>query len=112
MRRMVVVLVLVLVATIWPGMNGIALGSATMSAAAARSLQADFNNDGFADLAVAAPFEALGTIVEAGAVTVLYGTATGLTGIGSQLFTQDTPGVGSNAEDFDRFGSVLAASGP
>jgi hypothetical protein len=36
---------------------------------------------------------------------------TGLTGAGSQTFTQNSPGVGSTAEEFDSFGFALAASG-
>jgi hypothetical protein len=69
----------------------------------------DFDNDGFADLAVGAPFESIGSIVNAGAVNVLYGTAAGLTGSGSQTFTQNSPGVGSIAEEFDSFGDALGA---
>jgi FG-GAP repeat len=53
--------------------------------------------------------EDVGAVVDAGAVNVLYGTAGGLSGGGSQLFTQDSPGVGSSAETEDSFGQVLAA---
>jgi hypothetical protein len=42
---------------------------------------------------------------------VLYGTPTGLTGSGSQTFTQNSPGVGSTAEGRDLFGFALAAVG-
>ena len=42
---------------------------------------------------------------------MLYGTPAGLTGTGSQTFTQDSPGVGSTAEEDDLFGFALAASG-
>src|SRR6266540_3178625 len=69
----------------------------------------DFNNDGRTDLAVAVLFEDVGTIVDAGAVTVLYGSAAGLTGTGSQQFTQDTPGIVGAAETDDGFGEALAA---
>jgi len=65
----------------------------------------DFNNDGFADLAVGAPFENLGGAEAAGAVSVLYGSASGLTASGGQLFTQ----VGGAVEDGDFFGFALAA---
>jgi FG-GAP repeat len=79
--------------------------------ASAESLQADlnadFSNDGFADLAVGAPGESIGSIVNAGAVNVLYGSATGSTGTGSQFFTQNTAGVGSTAEAGDTFGNAL-----
>jgi hypothetical protein len=73
---------------------------------------ADFNNDTFADLAVGVPFEAVGTIQGAGAVNVLLGSAGLLAGVGSQLFTQNSPGVGSAAEPDDLFGEALAGSGP
>jgi FG-GAP repeat len=65
----------------------------------------DFNHDGFADLAAGAPFEDVGSASNAGAVSVLYGSVGGLTTSGGRLFTQ----VGSLAEDFDQFGSALAA---
>jgi FG-GAP repeat len=63
---------------------------------------ADFNNDGFADLAIGVPGE--GPV--GGAVNVLYGTAAGLTGTGAQLFTQ----IGDAPEFAGGFGSVLAAA--
>jgi hypothetical protein len=65
----------------------------------------DFNHDGAADLAAGAQWEAVGSVEEAGAVSVLYGSAAGLTSTGGQLFTQ----VGGAAELEDRFGSALAA---
>jgi hypothetical protein len=45
-------------------------------------------------------------------VNVLYGSAGGLTGVGSQLFTQDSAGVGSGVEPDDFIGFALAGSGP
>jgi FG-GAP repeat len=67
----------------------------------------DFNNDGFIDLAIGVPGEDIGTIADAGAVTVLYGSATGLSGSGAQLFSQDSGGVLGAAEAGDGFGSAL-----
>jgi FG-GAP repeat protein len=72
---------------------------------------ADFNHDGYADLAVGVPGEDVGTIVDAGAVVVLYGSASGLTGVGSQEWTSDTPGVVGRSESGDFFGRTLAAAG-
>ena len=46
-------------------------------AQAVGSLQADFDNDGFVDLAVGAVFEDVGSVGGAGAVNVLYGSAGG-----------------------------------
>jgi FG-GAP repeat len=116
MRRLAVAFVVVLAAGMSPGASGLA-DWAGATEAAAESLQADFNNDGFADLAigapgesVGAPDESVGSIIFAGAVNVLYGTAAGLTGSGSQTFTQNSPGVGSTAEDEDLFGFALAAA--
>jgi hypothetical protein len=65
----------------------------------------DFNNDGFADLTAGAPWEAVGSLTQAGAVSVLYGSAGGVTGSGGRLFTQ----VGGLVEGYDHFGSQLAA---
>jgi hypothetical protein len=109
MRRILVVLVLVLAATGWPAASGRVQSPAATRSAAAGSLEADFNNDGFADLAVGAPFESIGGIVAGGAVSVLYGTPTGLATSGSQLFTQNSPGVVGVAEEGDAFGRALAA---
>src|SRR6266545_2855115 len=105
MRRIVVVLVLGLVVGVWPAASGVAHGATAAQAAPARSLQADFNNDGADDLAVGVPFENVGSIVAAGAVNVLYGSPTGLTTIGSQFFTQ----VAGAVETDDEFGFELAA---
>jgi hypothetical protein len=67
----------------------------------------DFNNDGFVDLAIGVPGEDIGTIADAGAVNVLYGSGTGLSATGGQLFSQDTAGVLGAAETEDGFGSAL-----
>jgi FG-GAP repeat len=66
----------------------------------------DFSHDGFADLAAAAPTEDVGTVRQAGAVSVLPGTAGGLTASGGRSFTQDSPGVPGTAETFDLFGGL------
>ena len=62
----------------------------------------DFNSDTFADLAAGAPFERVGSTPDAGAVSVLPGSAGGLTVVGGQLFTP----VGAVAGD--SFGFALA----
>jgi hypothetical protein len=73
-------------------------------------LRADFNGDGAADLAIGAPGEGLGPgQASAGVVHVLYGSAGGLTAAGSQLWSQDSPGVAGVAEAGDGFGGALAA---
>jgi len=106
MRRLAVVLVLLLAGMVWPSTSGLAHRSTTTQAS--EGLQADFNNDGFADLAVGVFGENLAAAGNGGAVNVLYGTASGLTGTSSQFLTQDSPGVPGGAEPGDSFGETLA----
>jgi len=54
MRRLSIVVVLALASLVWPA----AVGGASAAAQAVGSLQADFDNDGFADLATGALFGA------------------------------------------------------
>ena len=87
MRRTALVALLVLL---------MAMASPTFAESTPSDVAADFNNDGFADLAVGVP----GENGFAGAVNVLYGSAAGLSGNGTQLFTQ----VGGAVESGDGFG--------
>ena len=70
---------------------------------------ADFDQDGFADLAVGAPREDIGATVDTGTVNVLYGSASGLTATGSQAFSQGNGGIADSAEAGDQLGASLAA---
>ncbi|MFF5205964.1 FG-GAP repeat protein [Streptosporangium sp. NPDC000396] len=75
-------------------------------AAAARAcsgLPSDFDGDGRADLAIAAPYTTVAGHARAGSVTVMYGMRT------PRRLTQDSPGVPGEAETGDAFGSALAA---
>jgi FG-GAP repeat len=91
-----------------PGVGGNAESGDLFGAALARGIFFNnFNGDDFADLAIGAPGEDVGTAADAGAVNVQYGSATGLPGPGGQLFTQDSPGVGGAAESGDAFGAAL-----
>jgi len=67
----------------------------------------DPNGDGFDDLAIAVRAEDLGSIMDAGAVHVLYGSAAGLTADGNQFWTQDSPGILDQAEPLDRWARTL-----
>jgi FG-GAP repeat len=70
---------------------------------------ADFNGDGYADLAVGASGQNLGWKARhAGVLYVVFGSPTGLTADGDQLWSQDSPGVLGKAEEGDRFGDILA----
>lgn len=71
--------------------------------------RADFDGDGYFDLAIGVLGESTSTgEEEAGAVNVLYGTASGLSAAGDQLWKQDTFEVLDDSEFLDQFGSVLA----
>jgi FG-GAP repeat protein len=69
----------------------------------------DFDGNGFVDLAIGVPGATVGTETLAGAVVVLFGSATGLTSGASQRWTQDTTGIQDSAEPNDNFGAALAA---
>ncbi len=68
----------------------------------------DFDGNGLADLAIGAPGENVSDIVDAGAVGVLYGSATGLDEDGNQYWTQSLGLTGSDSESQDHFGTALA----
>ena len=69
----------------------------------------DFRCDGVDDLAVGAPGEDVDGGTDTGAIHVLPGSDTGLTGTDSQLWHQGTTGVPGASGDGDRFGAALAA---
>ncbi|WP_137990141.1 FG-GAP-like repeat-containing protein [Streptomyces vilmorinianum] len=73
---------------------------------------ADTNGDGYADLAIGAPGEDIGTIADAGMVTLLRGTRTGPTASGAQSWTQDSPSVPGVVERADRFGGQVRLVDP
>jgi hypothetical protein len=68
----------------------------------------DFNGDGRDDLAVGLPYEDWNE-TDAGIVQILYGSDTGLTDSGNQLWRQGSDGITEPEEPRDRFGFALAA---
>ncbi|MDF3142954.1 MULTISPECIES: FG-GAP-like repeat-containing protein [unclassified Streptomyces] len=67
----------------------------------------DTNGDGYADIAVGIENEAVGSVYKAGSFAVLRGSASGLTGSGAKVFSQDSSGVPGTAERLDNFGSAV-----
>ena len=67
----------------------------------------DFNNDGCDDLAVGAPGEDLSSGLDAGAVSVSFGSPGGL--VQGSVHYQTDGGLGETSEDGDAVGAALAA---
>jgi hypothetical protein len=71
---------------------------------------ADFGADGRDDLVVGIPGETVGTtLVDAGAIEIIPGGATGLTATGSMQWTQSTARIPGASEKRDNFGWSVAA---
>ncbi len=102
MRRLLLVLAVVLLAVV-P-----VVGDQRVAHAAADA-RPDFDGDQRGDLVVPVTGEAIGGAAKAGAVHVFYGSSGGLVTAGSQLWSQDSPGVRDSAETNDRFGAATAA---
>lgn len=72
----------------------------------------DFNNDGYTDLAIGMPDEDVGPSVDAGAVAVIYGSASGLSAtaaVADQFWHQNSPDVEGFVDTSEHFGTALAA---
>ncbi|MFE7761865.1 FG-GAP repeat protein [Streptomyces sp. NPDC057438] len=67
----------------------------------------DINGDRYADLAVGAQYEDVRGTPFAGSVTVLYGSAAGLTTKGAKSYHQATAGVPGTPETQDAFGGAV-----
>ncbi|WP_405586371.1 FG-GAP repeat domain-containing protein [Streptomyces sp. NBC_01092] len=80
------------------------------AAAEDRPYEADFNGDGYGDVALAAPYVKLGDKGFAGYVAVLYGGANGIDPARRTVVNQDTAGVPGTVESEDTFGSALAVA--
>jgi FG-GAP repeat len=92
---LLVMILAVLQAGAWPAAGAMAVGPP--------GLRADFNGDGFEDLAVGVPLEDHSGAVDAGVVNVFYGSAAGVAGGGRQQLMQGLP------ESGDELGWALAA---
>ena len=69
----------------------------------------DLDGDGRDDLAIGSPWKNVG-VSRTGGVTILYGSSSGLTASGSQIWTQSSAGVPGVSETGDEFGSALLIS--
>ena len=71
---------------------------------------ANFGRTAHADLAIGSPLENVGSVVNAGAVNIIYGSSTGLAATGNQFWHQNSTGIASTAVEGDQFGDALAAA--
>jgi hypothetical protein len=69
----------------------------------------NFGKGAYADLAIGVPGRSIDGDDYAGSVRVIYGTSTGLSSSGSQLWYQDKPGIADDTDYDDRFGGAVAA---
>ncbi|MEP7355723.1 MAG: FG-GAP repeat protein [Anaerolineales bacterium] len=69
----------------------------------------DFNQDGYADLAVGIPGARIDAKEGAGAVQVIYGSENGLAAAGIQEWTRGHAGLQGATVAFDNFGASMAA---
>ena len=68
----------------------------------------DLNGDGYGDVAIGVPGEAIGSLDAAGQINVIYGRSTGLTGTGSQGWTQNSTGISGASEAGDSMGATVS----
>ncbi|GHC89908.1 hypothetical protein GCM10007079_35750 [Nocardiopsis terrae] len=68
----------------------------------------DFDADGYADLVVSSPFEAIGSTEGAGYVTIQYGSDSGLINDRSQSIHEDSAGIPGDVVKDEIFGYSLA----
>lgn len=86
------------------------LALAAPATAAAAKYADDFNGDGHRDLVLGDSTAVVGGKKEAGAVVIVWGTATGPDPAKRTVVTQDSPGVEGAAEAGDSFGAKVTTA--
>jgi disulfide bond formation protein DsbB len=87
-----------------PGVLGVNEVGDTFGSALAAG---DIDGDGYDELIIGNPCESIGSIDDAGAVNVLYGSSSGLTSTGNQMWHQNSPDILGICEENDIFGAAL-----
>jgi hypothetical protein len=89
-------------------LGGIPALTASAAAAAPKSVQDDFNGDGYKDLAVGAPVATVGGKKGAGYVVVMYGGPHGLTKDHRTVISRSTSGIPGSPTSGENFGIQLS----
>jgi hypothetical protein len=91
-----------------PGVDGVADSTDRFGASL---VMAPLDNGNLMDLAIGTPSDSIGSIDDAGSVTILLGSGSGLStsGAGGQRISQDSPGLPGTPEPADAFGAALTA---
>lgn len=92
----------------WQGRNGLQNVTEKYDRFGETLAVGDFNRDGYDDLAVGVPQEDWNSLSNSGVVHVIYGSSSGLTGTGDDLWHQNRSGIWSSNESDDYFGRALA----
>ncbi|QIB44563.1 FG-GAP-like repeat-containing protein [Streptomyces aureoverticillatus] len=88
----------------------VAASAGAAPAEATKPAKADFNGDGYEDLAVGVPAATVGGKAKAGYVNVVWGGPRGLHASGNVRITQSTANVPGTPETGDRFGAAVAVT--
>ena len=78
-----------------PGVKG---GSVSSDLFGSSLATGDINGDGYDDLVVGVPGEGIGSRDDAGAINILYGSASGITADNDQFFSQNSTGIRGGSE--------------
>ena len=68
----------------------------------------DLDDDGYDDLVIGVPKEDVSTATNAGAVSVIFGSASGLSASGNELWHQDSTNAEDSCEANDEFGKYVS----
>jgi hypothetical protein len=90
------------------GFVTVALAGPAHAAPIGAAVSSDYNGDGYGDVAFS-ELRTVNGLNHAGALRVAYGSASGITTSGSQLLTEDTPGIPGVVAAEQGFGRVIVS---
>ncbi|HEY7485656.1 MAG TPA: FG-GAP-like repeat-containing protein [Streptosporangiaceae bacterium] len=85
-------------------------GLASSASAAGPAKPYDFNGDGYQDVVLGSPYGTVGTVANAGFVTVLYGSPNGTSAASKQVVSQSSAGIAGSSESGDHWGYAVGSA--